>query len=138
VERPTEEPLLTFLRQQYHDKAHDIRNWNRGDFVHGFGDATSALLHSVLFAPEFVEIAGCVFLRDFGGNKGEDLAAKIVEAKRTFITELQQLVWSHNCLEVGYVIGDPRMSGHEQELLANLMADAWRLRLKGKYPIGNL
>src|SRR5258705_8048455 len=133
MEQPTEESLLTFLRQQYENKGIEIGDWNRAYLVYGFGNATSALLHSVLFAPEFVEIAGCIFLRDFGNYKRDELAAKVAEARKKSVAELQRLVWSYTWLEVGYVIND-RMSGDEQELLANLIADAWRLRLKGKYP----
>jgi hypothetical protein len=114
-----------------------VANWTRGDFLHGFGSMRGALIHSVLFAPTFVEVEGCVFLAGLGiapdGPSGE-LAARVRAARATSARDLADLVDSANWLEVAYLFADHRGSDEEEAALAHLIADAWRTRLRGLYP----
>src|SRR5258708_22744099 len=69
------------------------------DFMHEFGDVVSALLYSVLFVPDFVEVDNSVLL-DFGR---QDQAQKFVEAKNDTKMTLSALESSFNFVELPYL-----------------------------------
>ena len=115
----------------------DVANWDRGDFLHGFGAMQGALIYSVLFAPTFVEVEGCIFLTELGvspSGEWDELAASVRAARAKSSLEVAKLVESCNWLEVAYLFSDHRGSDDEEMALAQVIADAWRVRLRGLYP----
>jgi hypothetical protein len=118
-------------------KERDVANWTRADFLHGFGSIRGALVHSILFAPTFFEIEGCVFLAQLGvapEGSSDELAASIRSARAKSDQDVTKLVDSANWFEVPYLFADRRASDEEEAALAHIIADAWQVRLRGLYP----
>ena len=100
------------------------------DFMHEFGDVVSALLYSVLFVPDFIEVEHSVLLT-FGR---EDQAQKFVKAKNNTKMTLSALESSFNFVEVPYLFSNRDSTDDEDKLLSETIAEAWRGRLKTLYP----
>jgi hypothetical protein len=115
----------------------DVTGWGRDDFLYGFGSTRGALIYSVLFAPNFVEVDGFIFIDDYSASSPErwdQLATNIREARAKSSDDLAVLVSSYNWLEVPYLFSDHRGADEEDTILARVIADAWRARLRGLYP----
>jgi hypothetical protein len=106
------------------------------DLLHQYGNTPLALLHSILFVPQLIELEGYVFLRQRAATSPEQaaLAAKIRQARAVSKAELQELVSSYNWVEVPYQFMDRDSTDIEDELLAESMAEAWRGRLAFCFP----
>jgi hypothetical protein len=118
----------------------DVAGWDRADFLHEYGSIRSALVHSVLFAPNFVEIEGVVFLKELcaelpGG--WERLAVNVREARERSSGDLHGLLATYNWLEVPYLFADRQGTEEELSVLVRAIADAWSVRLRGLYPMRN-
>jgi len=98
--------------------------------MHEFGDVVSALLYSVLFVPDFIEVEHSVLLT-FGR---EDQAQKFVKAKNNTKMTLSALESSFNFVEVPYLFSNRDSTDDEDKLLSETIAEAWRGRLKTLYP----
>lgn len=111
--------------------------WDRVDYLHAFGNVRGALLYSTLFVPELIEVEGCVFLKDIGiypPGGWEEVAARIRVARKTSPEALKELVDSCNWVEVPYLFSDRSGSTEEDEALAQVIVQAWRARLKDRFP----
>lgn len=85
-------------------------------------------------------VEGLIFLAELtplppGGF--DELAASIRAAKAKGGDDLDRLLRCCNWLEVPYLFADRRDSAEEVALLAQVIADASRLRLRGLYPERN-
>src|SRR5437870_4598141 len=123
------EILIAALRRKFKAQEGPVAH-SPEDFMHEFGDVVSALLYSVLFVPDFVEVENSVLLR-FGR---EDQAQKFVEAKNNTKMTLSALESSFNFVEVPYLFSNSDTTDDEAKLLAETIAEAWRGRLKTLYP----
>ena len=133
-ETPT---IVDLLTHRYAEGGARFQNWDAVEFLHAFGSAHAALLYAALFAPEFVEIEGAVFLKDFGASLqgGAEATAEMVRRARAGSPEqFKRFVDSRNWVELPYVCGNPSDTEEEYERLASLVVDAWRARLKDLYP----
>jgi hypothetical protein len=107
-------------------------NFDSGDFLYCFGNATEAILYSTLFLPDIEEFCGRVVLSvpisDPEGRK------RFVSAVESEDADREEMVASFNWIEVGYVFSKRRSTDEEDEVLATLIAESWRNLLKGRYP----
>lgn len=131
--------LVTLLRQRHADVIDGpgwTVPWDLDDFVHNFGNVASALVHSILFVPEFVEVAGHVFLRDLGPGPRDipALTSQMAAVAAKSSAHLKRIVASYNWVEVPYLFVDRSGSDDEVRLLADRMADSWRVRLQARFP----
>ncbi len=113
IERSDTPGLLPTLEQRYRGDVAasygwDSRDWDTQDFLHAFGSPQAALLSAVLFIPEFIEIAGAVFLRDLGpgSREREEIAKGVRSAKEKSLEALKEYVHSFNWIELPYVFQD--------------------------------
>lgn len=121
-------------------KDRDVSGWTREDFLHGLGSMRDALVYSILFVPTFVEVEGYIFLAELtpqppGG--WEALAANIRAARTKGGGDLAKLLESSNWVEISHLFADGRGTNGDDSLLALVVADAWRARLRGLYPKRN-
>lgn len=131
--------IVSLLHSAFENER-DVTGWDRQDFLHGFGATREALIYSILFAPNFVEVEGFVILTALGPQppEGRDgLAARIRKARAKSSNDLELLLSSCNWVEVPFLFSDRRESESEALLLARVIADAWRARLRGLYPQRN-
>ena len=103
------------------------------DYLHAFGKASNALLYSVLFLPELVEIGSSVFLKINIENERSfhDLLDKLKQQKT--ISEIEV---SYNFIEIGYLFdcNGRDLLDDEDVLLANRIRDSCEGWLKIQYP----
>lgn len=133
--------LLTYLRQRRADMA-STEPWDGYDFTYNDANVPTALLYAHLFMPEFVELEGQVFLRDnLHPHKIAELKAAIAEAAARSPADLKRLVDSYNWVMVILLFAacsssDDAVCGSDAEvrLLAELLADVWRARLRARFP----
>jgi hypothetical protein len=130
------ERVTALLAARYGD-GNGIEPWERADYLHAHGNFSDALLYSVLFVPEFIEVEGCVFLKEIGvepqGGKKE-LAAGIHQARARSTEALKRYVDSFNWVEVPYLINNQTASDAEIEVLAELIMQTWLARLNDAFP----
>jgi hypothetical protein len=134
--------LLSILERRYGGEiAAEANGWgDRGgdarDFLYAFGSAHAALLYAVLFVPQFIEIEGAVFLKDFGAGpfETEEIAKRMRSAKEKSSEALKACVRSYNWIELPYAFRDVSGTNDEYTGLAGLLAEAWRVRLQHVYP----
>lgn len=128
--------ITSMLRAALGDRDGSVP-FDRLDYLYAFGNVQDALLYSALFAPELVEVEGCVFLKKFGAQlQGgwSEIAAGIRAARETSIEELKRYVDSFNWVEIAYLFADERGSEQEHEVLAQVVAQAWRAWLQDQFP----
>ena len=127
---------VTSLLHSDFSRRQDVTNWTRIDFLHSAGSIPGALVYAALFAPSFVEIEGLVFLADLGPDSEDfpQIAANVRAARAKSDRDLEQLLKGYNWIEVPFLFMDRRGSEVEEATLAQVVADAWRARLKGLYP----
>ena len=128
--------IISLLRDAA-GKERDVISWTREDYLHELGSVRDALVCSILFAPNFVEVEGFIFLAELAPTSFgsfEELAASIRVAQGKGGDSLTRLLESCNWLEVPYLFADRQGSDEEVVLLAHVVADAWRHRLRGLYP----
>ncbi len=103
------------------------------DFVGALGSVGNALLYSRLFWPEFIEVDGMVFLKDFvddlGGPEG-------IRKMRDDPGRGQSVQESINNFDVNLSFPNHPEENAEGDdlLLANQLAKMWSLRLQQLYP----
>src|SRR5690348_9392367 len=136
LEPPVTNAITTFLRSMY-SQQRDVTNWTRKDFLFAFGSVRQALLHSLLFAPTFVEVEGHVLLADFlldDPDGLDEIAKKIRSSPHEPDLNAVQLVDSCNWVEIPYLFLNSDEASEEDTLLATLVINAWETRLKGLFP----
>ena len=129
---------VTALLKVRYGPGNGTEPWDRADYLHAFGNVRDALLYSTLFVPDFVEVEGCVFLKEMGvepeGGWAE-VAAAIRRARETSTDALKRCVDSFNWVEVPYLVGATSAAPEEEiEVLAEVIAQAWRARLHDCFP----
>jgi hypothetical protein len=129
---------VTALLKVRYGPGNGTEPWDRADYLHAFGNFRDALLYSTLFAPEFVEVEGCVLLKELGvqpeGGWAE-VAATIKRARETSTDALKRCVDSSNWVEVPYLVTDTSATSEEEiEVPAEVIAQAWRARLRDCFP----
>lgn len=129
--------VLALLEQRYGGGDRPAERWNPADFLHGFGTVSGALLYAALFVPEFVEVEGCVFLKDLGvqppGGR-EALVRRVREARAASPGVLRAFLESCNWVEIPHLFSDCVGSDEEYDALAALTVEAWRARLLDQFP----
>jgi hypothetical protein len=111
--------------------------WGSADCLHCFGGSAGALLYAALFVPELVEVEGCVFLKDLGVKPAggwDEVAAGTRAARAESPERLRRYVDSFNWVELPHLFASRDGSDGEDELLAEVLAQAWRGRLKDLFP----
>lgn len=92
------------------------------DMLHQQGQASAALLYSLLFVPQLAIVADSVLVT-FGDK---DLEERFLKAKAENDWPLDKLEASFNLTEVPYLFADRNASDEEVRLLAEQIAEAWR------------
>jgi hypothetical protein len=130
------EEITSLLRAALGDGGGSIP-FDRSDYLHAFGNVRDALLYSALFTPELVDVEGFVFLKELGVlPQGEwpEVTAGIRAARETSLETLKRYIGSFNWVEVPYLFADGRGSDQDGEVLAQVVAQAWRARLQDQFP----
>ncbi|MEP0707177.1 MAG: hypothetical protein ABJL17_00990 [Parvibaculum sp.] len=119
-----ENPAIQLLRQRFSPQEGTVPH-DAFDYIHEFGRAVMALLHSPLFLPDFAEVEGRVVVTSrfprVDGHQPPDAGNPDL---------LGDGAWT----EVGYLFADRSSSDEEDRMLAELMAEAWRGRLAYLFP----
>lgn len=97
------------------------------DYLHEFGNVHSALLYSILFVPNFVEMDGSILI-EMDREKG------FPEAKRAADMDLAELEASFNFIEVPYIFSDRGGVDSDYVKMTEVIAEAWRARLRYLFP----
>lgn len=102
------------------------------DFVGALGSIGNALLYSRLFWPEFIEVDGVVFLKDFVDDLGGPDA---IRKMRVDLRGEQSIEKSVNNFDVNLSFPNHPEENAEGDdlLLANQLANMWSLRLQQLY-----
>lgn len=111
--------------------------WEWSDYLHCFGGLEGALLYAALFVPALIEVEGCVFLKALGVKPAggwEEVAAGARAARAESPQRLKRYVDSFNWIELPHLFSDWDASEVEAEALAEVLAQAWRGRLKDLFP----
>jgi hypothetical protein len=110
-------------------KSPDLEN-----LLFGAGKPSDALLYSILFMPELTMFSDSVFL----SSKicSEDRQQEFLSALAKGIKSRQEIESNFNWEEIGHLFDDEGYdtSDKEDELLANLVRDAWKGWLLVSYP----
>jgi hypothetical protein len=120
------------ILRRLHKRFSKPPNHNLTDFLYEYGSVQGALLHARLFVPEFRVIAGRVILDD---GYAPEAYLKAVSKSETGSVDPD----SFNYVEVFYMFAD-RETGidihnyDDDEVLAELIAEAWRCRLAALFP----
>lgn len=128
---------ITALLAQRHGPGWGAEPWDlRSEYLHGFGNVGGALLYSALFVPELIEVGGHVLLRDVGhkGLAWGEVAAGVRAARAESPERLKSYVDSFNWVELPCLFSDREGSDEEAHSLAEVLAQAWRARLKDLFP----
>jgi len=110
------------------------------EFTRTYGNVRDALLYAPLFVPQFLEIDGHVFLKDFGVKIEGGWAAVeegVRQTKALSPTALKSYVDGFNWVEVPYLFDSRSGTDDEDECLAAWIMTAWRCRLRDEYPHRN-
>lgn len=123
--------LLAVLKAKYRPIEGDVPH-SHMDVLHQFGSVSAALLHSILFIPNFLEIDGSILL-DPGEAQG-DCADRFRAAKVRDDLSLSELEASFNFFELPYLFSNRNTTHTEMLLLAEKMGGAWKSRLRELFP----
>ncbi len=124
---PLSRQILEGLRRHYPATEGVVRH-NLTAFMHEFGGVSGALLYGRLFVPEFQVIAGRVILDDGYVPKAY---LKAISESITGPVDPD----SFNCVEVYYMFSNrDQCEDGEDDILAELIAEAWRGRLLMLFP----
>lgn len=110
--------------------------WSRTDLLHRHGSPGAALLYAVLFAPEFIEIEGSVFLDGLGPEAPRgwgEVARRLREDWTSAPDDFRRFINSFNWVEVPYLFA-AEGSDAEYVALAAVLTDAWHTRLLARFP----
>lgn len=132
-----ERRLPARLKRHYGQGDWPPDEWEPADFLHCFGTVPGALLYAVLLVPEFIEVEGCVFLKDLGvrppGGWGV-VARRVRQARAASPEALRAFVESCNWVEIPYLFADRAGGDEDCAALAALTVEAWRARLLDRFP----
>ncbi len=125
-----ENALLATLRRRFPDQ--DAMNFTALDFIYAAGAPADALLYSVLFWPELLEVDGAVLLR--ASVEDEDGLARLrasVRERGTAETEKR-----FNLREFSDLFGNglAEIDDDQAEVLLTRVAQMWRCRLGAQFP----
>ena len=104
------------------------------DFIHKYGSPLSALLHSHLFWPDFVEIDDMVFLQyEF---EDENDYKRLKEALEHYQWNRRAVEESFNVVEISSFFGKSTgdVSDEGYQVLASIVCDTWSAKLKHQFP----
>lgn len=123
--------ITLFLRKHFPTAEN---GFSSTDFIHCFGRASDALLYSLLYMPELIEVNGSILLAWNVPDEKEKL--RFVSGLKNTNMARQELESSFNFVEIGYIFDATGRdtSDEEDQILANLLADAWRGYLGVRYP----
>lgn len=122
-------PLLAALRKRFRFSEGQVPH-DAEDMVYEQGKAPEALLYSLLFLPELSMVADSVLLT----NGSSDVEQRFLEAKKTSRRPLDRLEASFNGADIPYLFVDNDFDEHEERLLAERIAEAWRRALAAFRP----
>ncbi len=125
--------LLKRLRQLHRDP--DTTNFDVLDFVAAFGSPLEALMYSRLFWPEFVEVAGMIFLK--GSVEDEEDRRRLADALKRYGGDRARTEQAFNLVEVPSLLFTTRKgetTEDEDRWLAQRLAVMWRACLRHGYP----
>ncbi len=108
-------------------------NFEEFDFLFSYGKLKDALLYSVLFMPDLIEIDSCILLKDRLQNE---------EILRKFKKEIEEnpenkgaIEFNYNWIEIGYLFStDPNFTEEYEKLLALKIRHSWTGWLTFNYP----
>jgi len=130
--------LINTIRQKYGHLDPNKTFRDPLDFIYCGGSPIDALLYYELFFPEFIEFKECVILRSRLSVIGaKDRLISLVEGYKKQsggVEQLEKDIASFNFYEVAYVFNDLDCSAKSLDLLADLMAKSWRLKLASEFP----
>jgi hypothetical protein len=118
--------LLDIFRKHFGNRL----NFSEDDYLYSCGKGVDALLYSVIFMPELIEIKSRVFMK---GNIYDK--SKVLNALNSSETA-KEVEISFNYVEVGYIFSTSGRdtSDDEDVILAYRIRDSWDGWLKVKYP----
>jgi len=129
---------VTALLKVRYGPGNGTEPWDCADYLHAFGNVGDALLYSTLFVPEFIEVEGCILLKELGVQPEggwTEVTAAIRRARETSTDALKRYVDSSNWVEVPCLAADASAASEEEiEVLAEVIAQAWRARLRDCFP----
>ena len=119
--------LLSFLKKHFGNH----HNFSADDYIHAYGTEADALLYSVLFFPDLLEIENSVFLKRTIINE-QAIQQEILESHRS----LSEIEKRYNFVEVGYLFDCNGRNGNDDDelFLAHKIQTGWFGWLKIKYP----
>jgi hypothetical protein len=125
--------LFEVLREKFKDSLGEDTE-TLSELLHAVGDASQALLHSILFMPELLVINDSVVLAfsfQYDSAKS-DFVNLLAEGKRS----RQEIEASFNWVEVAYLFDGSQgpATDEEDELLAGMVRDAWDGWLRVSFP----
>ena len=104
---------------------------DRQDVLFQVGDLVEILLYGSIFVPDLLEVEGSVILK----NNIHDAERKFSEGRKKLDWPLEKRETSFNLVEVVYIFASDTTYSEGAEIkLTNLIAEAWRGRLKLLYP----
>ena len=128
-----EKKIIDRLKKKYSNV--DTTNFNLFDFIHSVGSGLEALMYSKLFWPDFVEIDGMIFLKDWTIEDEDDInrIRKTFEDLGRDPQETEKFV---NLIEIPYMFGQRigEIEDDEYYWLAEIICVMWRCRLGLLYP----
>ena len=129
----TTEHLTSVISKKFNKLVGEIPT-NCLDWLHAIGKASEALLYSILFMPELKIVNDSVLLA--WGMQDDESQQRFLDSVKSNNMSLQQLEASFNFIEVGYIFDTVGRdtSDEEDELLANLICNAWEGWLKTSFP----
>lgn len=129
--------IPALLKRHYGESDWPPDEWNPADFLHCFGTVPGALLYAALLVPEFVEVEGCVFLKNLGvqlPGGWEALARHVRQARAASPQALRAFLESCNWIEIPHLFSDCAGGDEDCAALAALTVEAWRARLLDRFP----
>ena len=126
------EQLLRSLRSAF--PSHDTTGFEAFDFIHAFGSGREALLYARLFWPEFIEFRGMVLLK--ATIETDDDRRRAEGAFEKYNSDVVETEQSLNLVEIPHLFGRRigEADDEEDRLLAEIVAEVWRCRLKTLFP----
>lgn len=100
------------------------------DMIFAAGNASDALLYSLLFVPELSLVDDSVLLTNGSSEVREAFSA----AKRKSQMPLERLEASFNMREIPFLFANGQFEENDENLLADKVAEAWRRALKSFCP----
>lgn len=123
---------ITSLLRKYFPSQED--GFSATDFIYSFGRASQAVLYSMLYMPELVEVGGSVLLA--WNVPDEEAKQRFLSGLEKTAMSIEELEASFNFVEIGYLFdaAGRDTTDEEDELLAKLLANAWKGHLALCYP----